>query len=231
MNQNWLVGNSVSLNQWESGNSGSAFPFEDDSLPDGLHPGCIVDACLCIPSGIGGMPTLSCFHSGPGLVSAMVTLDGLPALYCAVTAGEFSAFEPVRLSSSVPNVSGMLTFGDVSFAEPYTWRGSAAFSESAVVRHTIGRLEGFYRPSSGLRATGFVGLDLPEGVTASVSEDGHSSVVRFSCDADVKESVLSPCAKYERPVSMPVPIRSINGVGPDEKGRIAIVFTRGGGAE
>ena len=214
----------TSTQQWESGNSGNAYPFEDDTLPDGFPKGLIVDACIVLPSTITSRPKLSCLHCGPAMVSAMVTIDGRPALYASVSKNAFQPFSPVAMDSGMEGVSGMITFGNATFGDPVTLRGSYVFSESAVVRTENGRLVKFHDPETNAKASGYVGLELPDGVTVSIDENGHQSKVAFSTDDDVRKSVLTPCAKYERPNSMPEPIMTINGVKPDKNGRIAVVF-------
>lgn len=216
---------SVSTQQWESGNVGTAYPFDDDSLPDGFPNGVIVDACIVLPSTIQDRPVLSCLHRGPSLVSAMVLVGGRPALYAAVSKAAFVPFSPVVMESSIPGVSGMITFGNPKFDAVETVRGSFVFSEAAVVRPRVGRLERFYDPETGATASGYVGLELPDGVSVSIEEEGHESRMSFSTNDEIRQSVLAPCAKYERPNDSPQPIMSINGVRPDEDGRIAIVFT------
>jgi hypothetical protein len=159
------------------------------------------------------------------MVSVSILADGSPALFCSAVKGSFEPFVPMAMKSVAHDISGMITFGDVAFGEPRTYRGSFKFSESAIVRPVRGRLERFTKPADGTQATGFVGFDLPNGVTAGLEESGHSSVIKFSADESVRSTVVSPCSNYTRPPNSPLPIQSINGIHPDELGRIAIVFT------
>lgn len=227
MKTNSFIGaKGTSVQQWENENSGVSYPFKDDSGCDAVILDSIVDACISIPSSVGGDPFLSCFHIGPSFVSAMVTVDRSPALYASVSKERFNPFSPVVMESSVAGVSGMLTFGGIRFDKTVTIRGRYRFSESSVVRPDLGRLSLFRDPETNETAKGYVGFEVPEGVSLSLSEAGHVSTVSFSTNDDIKNSVLVPCAKYERSNYSPEPIMSINGVRPDDKGRIAIVFTK-----
>ena len=223
MSPNWLSGNSVETVQWENSNSGSAYPFEDDRVPSGFPVDAIVDLCVVCCS--DDPVSVSCLHVGPSLVSVAVSVGGRPALFKSVSSKSFSPFEPVAMDSVLEGVSGMVTFGDVRFGEPKTYRDAVPVSESAIVRPKVGRLERFVSDTDGRSASGFVGFELPEGVSAELSEDGHSSIISFHASSSVMDDVTSPCSKYDRPVSSPVPVKSINGVRPDPTGRIAIVFT------
>ena len=219
--------------QWESGNSRVAFPFEDDSLPDGFPRGIIVDACVVVASGLSpseSRVTVGSVHVGPGMVSAFVLVGGRPALYCGVPRASFEPFSPVPMTPAMPGVSGMLSFGNVDFGSPATYRMDVPLSESAVVRPVVGRLERFLDPRTGRTASGVVGFEVPDGVSISFSEDGHDSVVSFSAGDSVRRLVPAPCSADDD-VSRPHPVTSINGVRPDESGRIAVVFVHGDAGE
>ena len=216
----------VSTAQWESGNSGTAFPFEDDSLPDGFPVGVIVDACVVVPDGMDGDVCVSCIHVGPTIASVMITVGGRPALSKSVLISSMVPFSPVPLEPMVDGVSGIVSFGDLSKEDRITVRSEATLSNSVIVRPSIGRLSSFVRRDTGASASGFVGLDLQEGLSVAIDDGEVESVLRFSAGDSIREDVTIPCLKYDRDNSMPVPVRTINGVAPDKDGRIAIVFAK-----
>lgn len=223
---NFLSAKNVSTIQWENENSGTAYPFEDDTLPAGFPTDLVVDACICIPTSIPLRPALSCVHTGPSFVSATVTLDGKVALFVSVAKSKFVPFSPVLMESSMYGVSGMITFGNVMFDRIMTERGNYVFSESAVVRPIIGRLYRFKDSETNETAKGYVGFELQDGVSVSLREANNVSLLSFSTSDDIRKEVLTPCAKSDITNRSPEPIRSINGVKPDKDGRIAIVFRK-----
>lgn len=223
---NWMLGNSVETEQWESGNANVAFPFADDVLPSGFPKDIIVDALVVVPREDGKRQEVSVgsVHVGPSLVSAFILVDGHPALYCSVLKDVYEPFSPVVMTSVMRGVSGMIAFGAVDFGEKATWRLNARLSDTAVVRPDVGRLEKFVDPETGAEASGVVRFDLPKGVSVSIEEAGHSSSVRFSADSSIRNIVPLPCSEMDSPKTMTVPVRNINGIVPDSLGRIAIVF-------
>lgn len=226
---NWLVGNSTETHQWESGNSSVSFPFADDSLPADFPNDMVVDACIVVANEVepsAAEVSLGCVHVGNTMASAFVLVDGEPALYCNVLAENYEPFTPVAMTPVKKGVSGMLTFGDVRFGEKRTYRANARFSESAIVRPVVGRLVKFTQPEMGSETNGVVPFELPDGITITVDEDGNDSTVHFSADSSIRNLVPMPCAEQDSPKTMTVPVKSINGLVPDELGRIAVVFLR-----
>lgn len=222
-----MVGNSVETEQWESGNSNVAFPFDDDSLPPDFPKDVIVDALVVVAHAPGQQEQdvrVGSVHVGPSMASAFVLVDGEPALYCNVLKETYEPFTPVVMTSVKRGVSGMITFGDVDFGEKRTWRIDARLSDTAIVRPEVGMLEKFIQPETGAEASGVVPFDLPKGVSVVVEEDGNESTMKFSADSSVRNIVPLPCSEMESPKTMTVPVRNINGVVPDSLGRIAVVF-------
>ena len=221
------LGNSVAVAQWESGNSLSAFPFCDDSLPDGFPRGILVDACVVVASGPDPSRAdvqVGSLHVGANMASVIVTVGGSPALYCNVMRASHVPFSPVAMTSVMAGVSGMVAFGSVDFGQPRTYRGPFPLSESAVVRPVVGRLRGFLDPNTGRTASGVVGFELPDGMSVEASGSDGVSVLSFSADRSLRDSVPAPCSSYEPPPDMPVPVTNVNGVVPDADGRVAVVF-------
>ena len=223
-------GASLERSQWESGNASVRFPFADDSGPEDYPFDVIVDACVVLPS--EEFPSESrvyvgCLHIGPGMASAMVYADGEPILHCRVLKDSFEAFSPVVMEAVRPGCSGVMSFGDIRFddySSPITRREMVPLAESVVMRPVVGRLRKFVQPERGEEASGIVGIVVPDGVGMSMSEAGDSSVISFSMDDAIRQTVMVRCNPVETPLSMPMPISSVNGVQPDSQGRLAIVF-------
>lgn len=224
-----IMGTSVSQPQWESGNASVRFPFADDAGPADYPYDAIVDACIVVPhegAPSGETVCIGCLHIGPGMVSVMVYADDDPILSCNVTFARFEPFSPVVMTPVRPGCSGIISFGDISrlVSHPVTVRTRVRLADSAVVRPVVGRLRRFVQPERGEEATGVVGIEVPDGVGISMSEDGHTSTMLFSLSDNAKETVMIRCNPAESIATMPVPISSINGVHPDDSGRLAIVF-------
>ena len=222
-----FLGNSVETEQWESGNSNVAFPFADDSLPDGFPRDAIVDALVVVPSSL--MPStvtvkVGAVHIGPSMASAFILVGGRPALYCNVLKESYEAFSPRAMTSVMPGVSGMITFGNLDFGEKRTYRLDIPLSETAVIRPVVGRLEKFIQPEKGAETSGMVPFELPEGIEVSVVESGHVSTMNFTADESIRRLGPLPCSETDSPKTMVPPVRNINGVVPDRLGRIAVVF-------
>lgn len=228
--KNWSVSNTVAQPQWESGNLGVSFPFADNTLPVGFPTDVIVDACIIVPTTIDRpnkpVVTLNCLHISPSMVSVVISAGETIKLHCCVLSANFSAFSPVKLESITGECSGFITFGDLRFDTIYTIRGEIPFSDSAVMYPVVGRLEKFVQPASGNEATDIVGIELPAGVSLTIENQkyGHNSIVQFTADDSVRNLLQHPCIFETVPNDTPLPISSINGIKPDEFGRIAIVF-------
>lgn len=216
--------------QWENENTGTAFPFRDDTLPEDFPRDVVMDACVSSPVDEVYLDSL---HVGPRLASIVVSASGAPVLQAHVLVGEYTPFSPVALSSLVPGYSGIVTFGDLSSC----WRGTyvpkdkgVRFSETAVMTYPEGGLKSLFLSEYGLTATGTIGFDLPSGITAVIREDDASgeTIVSFSATEELKDRFANPCTTSKDSITMPVPIRRINGISPDDKGRIMLFFTGGG---
>jgi len=231
----WLNGNGIEALQWESGNAASSFPFEDNTLPEGFPVGAVVDACIVVtatekPS--TAAVSLGCLHISRYMVSVMILVDGLPALCRTMLAAENAAYRPLQMESLLEGCAGTITFGGIRFDDyitPFTWRGKIPLSDAAVVRPVVGRLRRFFKYDTGQSTSGDVAIELPDGVSMSVTElDSGSSEVTFSANDNVREEVRSPCESGETDSGL-TPMMSINNIRPDSLGRIAIVFGKAEG--
>lgn len=223
---NWLLGNTTASDQWENSNSGVAFPFDDDSVPESFPNWILVDAFFVVPSNVVGDVSLSCLHIGPSLVSVTFNVGGRPALEGHSTVGSFSPYTPVRLSTFIPGVGGMVTFGEVDFSNRVMMRDSIRISESAVFRPDVGRLVAFDQPERMETASGDVGFDIPSDVFVKIANEGNTSEVDFSVSKSLADTVRAPCNAESISAGTLVNVTNINGVSPNEKGQLAIVFRR-----
>lgn len=228
---NWLAGNSVETLQWESGNTSVAFPFEDNAVPAGYPAHWLVDACIVVPrtrDSLSSAPRaeVSCLHRGPGMVSVMISVGGAPALYGRALKDGFAPFQPIPLEPLSEGCSGMVTFGDVEFGAPAIFRDRVPLSESVVVRPVLGRLSAFVQTERRRTLSGAVVLAVPEGLAAAAVQEDNVATLKFAMDDALRAEVPGPCARESVPSTLPVPVRTINGVAPNAEGTIAIVFAR-----
>ena len=237
---------SVKTTQWENENR-SAFPLSDPVYKSGLPPEAIIDACIVAPRRRGEEPkpvTLTGFHFGTRMVSAFISSNGVPVLHARLFFPEKGdrVFEPVTMEPLTDGFAGTITFGNIGpdTRTPFTWRGEIPFAEPAIVRPVVGRLDGFFRPSTGQTAYGDVGIELPDGISAQISqgEDGwdpNESVITFKANASLRSRVTmcdpglgddeADTATGAKRYGGRIPVKTINRLAPDKYGRIAIVFT------
>lgn len=162
------------------------------------------------------------------------------ALSVTVSAENFRPYVPYRLNKLVGSydIGGIVTFGEIEFPDfPETYRFNpngiegnsfnplglnAVIHPSCVAVSKAPRLRSIVDSRSGARLNGDVGIDFSGFIKASKSgnkfllelEDGAASMLMSKC-AGLQESA-DLCGA--------TPIRSINGIRPDEDGNIVLWF-------
>jgi hypothetical protein len=151
----------------------------------------------------------------------------MAAMSCIVEADKFEPFTPYRLEKlhGSEDVGGIVTFGIIDFmADAGTYKfedGKAVLSETAVSKFVPAGLRKLIDDRSGKSVSGDVKIEF-SGYVGAV-RDGRS--VRLDLLPGAGSALLSKCDK-----AVPVnpcgatPVSSINGVRPDDKGRIVIWF-------
>lgn len=176
------------------------------------------------------LPTvrLSSFHMSHYMVSACFIVfgeEGSAALSVTVSSSNFKPYFPYRLEkvAGARNVGGVVTFGNIEFPmTPHTYfLNDAVVHPCCVAVSEVGRLMSIVDRRSGSRLTGDVSIDFSGYVKASKT----SGCVKLSLEDGAADELASECAKISGYGSCgATPIRSINGIRPDEEGNIVIWF-------
>jgi hypothetical protein len=228
--------------QFENVNSMRRYPFSDacpmsDRNGRTLPENAIVDLHVVVPADMEGSGRgfsavefpevrLASFHVSPSMVSACFT-SGAAALSVTVSARSFRPYFPYRLESlaGTENSGGAVTFGDMEipgFPETYFFdAGSAVVHPCCVALAKPPALRRFVDRRSGETVSGDVEIRF-SGYVASGMDDGAFSL---SLNDGAAEALASECSRTSGAEACgATPIRSINGVRPDEDGNIVLWF-------
>jgi hypothetical protein len=225
------LGNSVSTIQWENENELRWYPFESgcsgfDSAID------VVSDISIVSENLGtGVFRLYSVYVGPEMVSVSFS-DGTDVLVCTVQKDDFEPYKPYGMNSVSGSASGICSFGNIDFSKTvYAKPGNNGpiVLQTLVVRVDRGNLFGFKDDLTGDVLTGDVRFVFPSGadVTKGFTSHGYWEVQTFfvGLSSWMDENLVSDCDEKDnlKPGDLS-PIRSINGVKPDDHGRIALVF-------
>jgi len=230
--------------QFENVNSLRSYPFaEGSSLVDRfgkeLSRDVVVDAHLVVPFNLNNpssgfseqtLPAvrLSAVHLSASTISAcfVAEINGTRnALSVTVLASDFKPYYPYRLEklAGSEDIGGIVTFGNMTFPG----FGETYFLPSAIIHPccvTVARpvsLRKFIDLRSGESVTGDAEIAFSGYV--KTSRNGNSVRVSLEDGADVE--LASECAKaVQSNACGATPIRSINGISPDEDGNIVLWF-------
>lgn len=228
--------------QFENMNELRSYPLVDGSrlesadgeaMPDGM----LADVHVVIPSS-GQDPSfasgsmcakVSSVHVSPAMVSVCVSAyrqgDLVAALAASVSMDRFVPHMPYRMSSlhGFRGCGGVVTFGDFEVpGRPVTYSiGDAVLCDACVAEIIQPAVKSFVDQRSGESASGDVSIEFSGHIEASEAEggiklslaDGSAAELVSSCAKDMQ---VNPCGA--------TPIKSINGVSPDEQGRIVLWF-------
>lgn len=226
------LGSGVSRTQWENENETRAYPFLPETVPDGFPVGVVVDMSVVVTGESAPEVRLSSVHVGPGMVSASVRGASFSAV-CSVPRSGFEPYRPYPLSAVSGTCAGMCSFGDVDFSSPFTAKfgGSGPVLLGCLVAAVpTPRLLSFVDDASGDEVSGDVEIIVPSGLSVERSDDPGGGIrvqrLSLSMDDSLDRITTSPCeaSKGEEYAGRVSPLRSINGVLPDGRGRIAVVF-------
>lgn len=177
-----------------------------------------------------GLPTvrMSSFHMSHYMVSACFVICGegsSGALSVTVSSDNFRPYFPYRLEkvAGARNVGGVVTFGNIEFPmTPHTYfLNDAVVHPCCVAVSEVGRLRSVVDRRSGNSLTGDISVDFSGYVNAVKGSDG----VKLLLEDGAADELASECAKISGYGSCgATPIRSINGIRPDEDGNIVIWF-------
>jgi len=227
--------------QFENANALRDYPFADGcSLVDddgkSLSKNVIVDLHLTIPSETSSGShkiRLASVHLSKSMVSACFVSEmsgTIDAMSVTVAATNFKPYMPYRLEklSGTENMGGIVTFGEIDLPDhPETYRfgrdnGNADIHSCCVLFCKPSGLRAFIDPKSGARLSGDVKIDFSGFINASES----GKVFKLELSEGASSQLMSKCEGLQegQDVCGATPIRSINGVRPDEDGNIVLWF-------
>ena len=223
------LGNSVSTVQWENENEIRWYPFEQGAS-DLDAAGVVSDLSIMVNQDGPMSFRLGSVHVGPGMVSMSVSA-GEYALVCTVLKADFEPYRPYPMTSVSGECGGMCSFGDVDFSNPFTRKfdgDGPLVLQTVVARVETGKLKGFKDDVSGKTISGEVEFRFPSDTIVkreNYVSDLDVGTISVEMSSELNGRLVSPCDSQDRLSAGKLsPIRSINGIEPDENGRIAVVF-------
>lgn len=230
--------------QFENVNGLRMYPFTDTSSLSGrngkeLGKDVIVDVHMVVPADVknpeSGMSSsnipsvrLTSVHLSPSMVSACfvsIVSGEMDALSVTVHRENFRPYITYRLEklSGSQDIGGIVTFGDISFPgfPENIFLDGAYIHPCCIAVAKPPMLRSFFDPRSGERISGDAEITFSGYVDASKS--GRSFALSLKDGA--ASELASECAKITGSEACgATPIRSINGVYPDEDGNIVLWF-------
>lgn len=235
--------------QFENLNTLRSYPFVDgcDMACNGnseFPMDAIADAHFVAPAVIGNdssesssdsfgyecLPTvrLSSLHMSVGMISACFTSrcgSDISALSVTVTRDRFVPYYPYRLEklAGSEDIGGVVAFGPVEFPDsPKTYFPNNAKIHGCCV--SVSRppaLRKIVDPRSGDSLSGDIGIDF----SGHVSAKRNGNVFALALEDGSGAELASECAMISGDDACgATPIRSINGIRPDEDGNIVLWF-------
>ena len=215
--------------KFENVNEGRSYPFADDAIlntEDGIRLPDDVLADMRLVAPAGSVASLSSVYISPRMISLCLAV-GASALSCTVSRDLFEPYVPYRLGrlAGLEDTGGVVTFGQLEFpSEPRTYRfapGVARLADCVMAEYVPAALRRFVDARSGRMLSGDVKLDFSGYVQAERTADG----LQLKLPAEAARALLSDCDKkiQSNPCGA-TPVTKINGVAPDDKGRIVLWF-------
>lgn len=221
--------------QFENENGLRRYPFADwasltDSNGRELPLDVISDFRVAVPmeDGASEVPVvkLTSIHLSQSMVSACFKCErtsGVCALSVTVSTASFKPYFPYRLEklAGTEDAGGIVSFGDMTFPGfPYTYFLDAEIHPCCVSASKPAGLRRITDERSGISVSGDVEMSFSGYV--DVKKDGNA--FSLSLVDGAAQELSSQCEKLKGDVCGAVPIRSINGVAPDEDGNIVLWF-------
>lgn len=231
--------------QFENANALRNYPFAEkcslvDNMGRPLPANVVVDLRMLVPANVPeGIQTespevsMTSVHLSQAMVSVCFVSNfrgRTSALSVTVAAGDLKPYVPYRLEKLVgsEDIGGIVTFGEIElpgFPETYRFSpaiGNAIVHPCCVVAASPARLRGFFDPRSGNRISGDVNI----GFSGYVESEKSGEAVRLSLADGAASELASKCEGLADGAGVcgATPIRTINGIRPDEDGNIVIWF-------
>jgi hypothetical protein len=232
--------------EWQNENALRAYPIEDDAPAAAVLPAWFLsDMKVTCPSRY-----LKVFVSSAYLSDTLVSvgISGMTSggivvglLARTVTRDELEPYRTYSMDRLSSDASGAIAFGEVpAGATPFRLTFSAKevevepgvteyevdspLVESAIVRVDVPGVSRIVDPYHGTEATGIIDLSGNSEFRTSVDPDAPQTIV-FTLADTYRDITTSVCdATPSRDACGDTPVKSINGVTPDENGTITLRF-------
>jgi len=231
--------------QFENANALRNYPFAEkcslvDDLGRPLPPNVVVDLRMLVPADVpAGIRTespevsMTSVHLSRAMVSVCFVSKfrgKASALSVTVSAGDLKPYVPYRMDklAGSEDIGGIVTFGEMElpgFPETYRFSpgiGNAVVHPCCVAVASPARLRGFVDPRSGNRISGDVNIEF----SGYVESERSGEAFRLSLADGAASELASRCEGLAdgADVCGATPIRTINGIRPDEDGNIVLWF-------
>lgn len=231
--------------QFENANSLRDYPFRDgctlvDDLGRALSANVIVDLRMFVPADIpDGVPSacpevkMTSVHLSPSMVSACFVskFDGKTgALSVTVAKENLKPYVPYRMEklAGSADMGGVVTFGEIDlpgFPETYRFgdlNANSMVHPCCVASMAPAKLRSFLDPRSGTRISG----DVQMAFSGYVESEKSGKSFKLSLAEGAAETLVSKCEGLPDGVGPcgATPIRTINGIRPDDDGNIVLWF-------
>lgn len=229
--------------EWQNENALRAYPLEDDAPAAAVLPAWLLSDLRVTCASPDGTVFVSSAYLSDTLVSVAVSLaetrppeepGGEPTTVvvglCArtVTRDELEPFRTYSMDRMSDGASGTVAFGEIpAGAPPFRMTfspGEAPLVEAAIVRAEAPGVTRIEDPGHGTAATGVIDLSGNSEFTTRV-DPGNPQTIVFALSDTYRDITTSVCdVTPTRDACGATPVRTINGVAPDESGTIILRF-------
>lgn len=221
--------------QFENANEARSYPFESNSilqtldgkiLPDGL----IADAHLALPVGVTAF--LSKVYISTSLVSICIKVkdeltEELAALVLTLQRSKIKPYTPYRLDKLVgcEDIGGVISLGNVDLIDQvgdFRFEDSQVKFENSVISNFVpAKVRRIIDPRTGESLSGEVNIKFSNYINVSKKDGGID--LELTPEGNIE---LLPACDRNKDFNAcgATPITNINGVYPDEQGRIVLWF-------
>ena len=221
--------------EWQNENALRAYPLEDDAPAAAVLPAWLLSDIRVTCSRIYRKVYVSSAYVSDTLVSVAVSgttgaegAQPVGLLARTVTRDELEPFRAYSMDRMSDGASGTVAFGEIpAGAPPFRMTfspGEAPLVETAIVRAEAPGVTRIEDPAHGTAATGIIDLSGNSEFTTRVDPENLQTIV-FALSDTYRDITTSVCdVTPTRDTCGATPVRTINGVAPDESGTITLRF-------
>lgn len=221
--------------EWQNENALRAYPLEDDAPAAPSIPTWLISDLRVTCPPVYARVYVSSVYVSDTLVS--VAVSGIAAgegsvpvglLARTVTRDELEPFRAYSMDRMSDGASGAVAFGEIpAGAAPLRMSftaDEAPVAEAAIVRAEAPGVTAIVDPYHGTRASGIIDLSGNSEFRTAVDKDDPHTIVFTLADV-YRDATTSVCdATPSKDACGATPVRTINGVAPDENGTITLRF-------